>query len=338
MKNTKRNSVIILVITILVLVYILKDNFIPIVETLKQANLLWLFVTLVLFVLYFIFDQLSLHNIIKQYSKDFKFQFSLYLGMITKFFNGITPLATGGQPMEVYEMHKKGIAYSNGTNIVIQNYIVFQIALVFYAFVAAFLDQYYHLFNYVPVLRQLTIIGFIINVVILFILFMVSFNKKFNKKIVNGIINFLYKIKILKEKNKLIEKANKICDDYYENAKTLIKNKKTFAKCIFYQIVSLGIYNLMPLFIAMSLNINDLNVISSISASAYIYVMGCYVPIPGATGGMEYAFMGYFGSFLSDAPLKALLILWRFLTYYMPTIFGALIYNLFNNTNKKDQY
>ena len=79
MKNTKRNSVIILVITILVLVYILKDNFIPIVETLKQANLLWLFVTLVLFVLYFIFDQLSLHNIIKQYSKDFKFQFSLYL-------------------------------------------------------------------------------------------------------------------------------------------------------------------------------------------------------------------------------------------------------------------
>ena len=240
--------------------------------------------------------------------------------------------------MEVYEMHKKGIAYSNGTNIVIQNYIVFQIALVFYAFVAAFLDQYYHLFNYVPVLRQLTIIGFIINVVILFILFMVSFNKKFNKKIVNGIINFLYKIKILKEKNKLIEKANKICDDYYENAKTLIKNKKTFAKCIFYQIVSLGIYNLMPLFIAMSLNINDLNVISSISASAYIYVMGCYVPIPGATGGMEYAFMGYFGSFLSDAPLKALLILWRFLTYYMPTIFGALIYNLFNNTNKKDQY
>ena len=114
MKHAKRNSIIILFITILVLVYILKDDFNVIVNTLKQANLLWLMVSIILYLIYFVFDQLSLHNIIKQYNDKFKFQFSLYLGIITKFFNGITPLATGGQPMEVYEMHKKGISYSNG--------------------------------------------------------------------------------------------------------------------------------------------------------------------------------------------------------------------------------
>ena len=87
MKHAKRNGIIILVITIAVLAFILKDDFNTIIDTLKQANLLWLIVTIGLYIIYFIFDQLSLHNIVKQYNKEFKFQFSMYLGIITKFFN-----------------------------------------------------------------------------------------------------------------------------------------------------------------------------------------------------------------------------------------------------------
>ncbi|MBR1416442.1 MAG: flippase-like domain-containing protein [Bacilli bacterium] len=335
MKHAKRNSIIILIITIGILFYILKDDFNSIVKVLQQANLLWLFITILLYFIYFIFDQLSLHNIIKQYNKNFKFQFSLYLGIITKFFNGITPLASGGQPMEVYEMHKKGVSYSNGANIVIQNYIVFQIALVFWAILAIVLNQVMHLFAYIPILKQLTIIGFIINFVILILLFLISFSKNFNKGLVNVIIGFLSKIKLVKDKEKSIEKWNKRCDDYYDNAKLLLQNKKVFIKCTLFQTISLGIYYVLPLFIAWSLNLGDnLNVINTIAASSYIYVMGCYVPIPGASGGMEYAFLGFFGNFLIETPLKALLILWRFLTYYVPTIVGAIIFNVANNQEK----
>ena len=337
MKHAKRNSIIILIITILVLCYILKDDYQIIISTLKQANLLWLLVTIILYFIYFIFDQLSLHNIIKQYSKDFKFQFSMYLGIITKFFNGITPLATGGQPMEVYEMHKKGVDYKSGANIVIQNYIVFQIALVFWGIISITLNQFLHFFKYIPVLKQLTIIGFIINFVILIILFMVSFSKKFNKIILTFIIKVLAKLKIVKDKGKSLDKWSKTCDEYYENAKVLLHNKKVFIKCVCYQIISLCIYYVLPLFIAWSLNLGDnLTILNTIAASSYIYVMGCYVPIPGASGGMEYAFLGFFGNFMADAPLKAVLILWRFMTYYAPTIIGALVFNISNNQTEKD--
>ena len=338
MKHAKRNSIIILFITILVLVYILKDDFNVIVNTLKQANLLWLMVSIILYLIYFVFDQLSLHNIIKQYSKDFKFQFSMYLGIITKFFNGITPLATGGQPMEVYEMHKKGVDYKSGANIVIQNYIVFQIAVVFWGIISITLNQFLHFFKYIPVLKQLTIIGFIINFVILIVLFLVSFSKKFNKIIVTFVINLLSKLHIIKDKDKNIEKWSKWCDDYYENAKVLLNNKKIFVKCVCYQIISLCIYYVLPLFIAWSLNLGDnLTFLNTIAASSYIYVMGCYVPIPGASGGMEYAFLGFFGNFMVEAPLKAVLILWRFMTYYAPTIIGALVFNISNNQTEKSE-
>ena len=332
MKHTKRNSVIILIVTVLVLLFILKDDYQEIMYHLKNANLLWLFISIALYFVYFLLDQLSLHNIIKQYNDKFKFQFSLYLGIITKFFNGITPLATGGQPMEVYEMHKKGISYANGANIVIQNYIVFQIALVFWAIIAITLNQILHLFEYIPILQQLTVIGFVINFIILIILFMISFSKNFNRILVTFIINIGSKFNFVKDKEKSLKKWNEKCDEYYENAKVLLHNKKVFFRCVIYQVISLSIFYALPLFIAWSLNLGDnLNVINSIAASSYIYVMGCYVPIPGASGGMEYAFLGFFGNFLSDAPLKALLIMWRFMTYYAPTIVGALIFNIFNN-------
>lgn len=329
MKNIKRNSIIILLITILILYLILKDDFKDIVLTLLNANVGWLIVAIIVYILYFLFDQFALYNMIKQYNKEIKFKFVIYLGIITKFFNGITPLASGGQPMQVYEMHKNGISVSNGTNIVIQNYIVFQIAFVLWGIIAYILNHAMHLFQSIPLLRELTAIGFIVNGVILLVLFLISFSPNFNRTIVNWFINFLAKFKHKLNKEAEIKKWNKYCDDYYENAQILIKNKKEFIICIIDQFISLMLYFSIPLFIAYAIGIGkDLSLINTIVAGEYIYMMGCYVPIPGATGGMEYGFLGFFGNFLTGYNLSALMLLWRFLTYYLPTIIGAIFFNI----------
>ena len=60
-------------------------------------------------------------------------------------------------------MHKIGISVSNGTNIVIQNYIVFQIIFMLYSCLAIILNNTLHLFVKSPLLTNFTIIGFIAN-------------------------------------------------------------------------------------------------------------------------------------------------------------------------------
>jgi glycosyltransferase 2 family protein len=329
MKNIKRNSYIILIITIIILYFILKDDFNDIINTLLNANIGWLLLALVIYFLYFITDQLSFYNMIKQYNKDVKLKFVIYLGVITKFFNGITPLASGGQPMQVYEMHKQGVSVSNGTNIVIQNYIVFQIAFVIWAIIAYILNHAMHLFQRVPLLQELTTIGFIINGLILVVLFLISFSKNFNRNVINWFINVIAKFNKKMNKEKQIEKWNNYCDEYYENAQVLIKNGKIFIRCIFYQFLSLGFYYAIPFFLAYAIGVGkDLSFINTMVAGEYIFIMGCYVPIPGASGGMEYGFLGFFGNFLTGYSLSTLMVLWRFLTYYLPTIIGAIFFNI----------
>ena len=88
----------------------------------------------------------------------------------------------------------------------------------------------------------------------------------------------------------------------------------------------------MPIFIAFAIGCADnLNVINVFAASSYVFVMGCYVPIPGASGGMEAGFMGFFGNFVEGSALSVFVLLWRGITYYLPMIAGAIAFNIHNS-------
>ena len=137
----KWNILIILVITVGFLWWSLKDNFNEVVSTLFASNIGWIIVSLLVFCVYMLFDTLSTYGIIKIYKKDVTFRFALYLGLINKFFCGITPLSSGGQPMQIYELRKKGVPVSTGANIEVQAYMMFQIALMITAIVSVIFDQ-----------------------------------------------------------------------------------------------------------------------------------------------------------------------------------------------------
>ena len=336
MSKNRKYGLIILLVTIIVLIILLKDNFNEIIGVLLSCNIKWVLVVLLVYIIYFLFDQLSLWFIIRQFRKDIKFKFAIYLGVINKFFSGITPLSTGGQPAQIYELHKKGVSISNGTNMQIQAFLVFQIAVILWGITSIILNHTLGLFERIPLLREMTIIGFTINFLILILVTLVSFSKNFNRTIITFIINVLHKLKIVKHVDKQKKQWNKICDNYYDNAKELWKNKKTLFSCILFQLISLSLYYVLPFFIAKSLNIADnFTIYGTIAASSYVFITGCFIPIPGATGGMEYGFLGFFGNFIKGYELNALLLSWRFLTYYLPTIIGAIVFNIKSNTRRK---
>ena len=79
----------------------------------------------------------------------------------------------------------------------------------------------------------------------------------------------------------------------------------------------------------------NLNVFSCLVASVFVYMAGSYIPIPGGTGGMEYGFMNYFANFVAPALISPALILWRFITYYLPTLIGGIAFNINKNKNEK---
>jgi len=338
MKSVKRNSIIILILTIAMVIFMIRKDYKNIAYWLVNSNKIYILLAVLVYFLSLLADSYSLHLLISQYTNKYNYGKTLQLNTMTKFFNGITPLSSGGQPLQIYELHKNGVRLNDSTNIIIQFFIVFQIALVIISTIMIVLNNFMHIFTKNLVLKKLTIIGYCLNLLGMIFLIVISFNKRFNIKLAKMIIRFLHKIKIVKNKDEQIEKWTTRCIEFYESAQKFRKNPSVLIKSSFWQVVQLLLLYSVPLFIAFSIkDYSKINLFNTIAASSYIYLIGCYVPIPGATGGMEFGFMGMFSNILKKSSIAAATILWRFTTYYLPVICGGIIFNFRKKTAYKDE-
>ena len=328
MKNNmkkKINVIVLIVITILVLYFSLKDDFYNIINQIINMNILYLLIAFLLIFLYWIFRSYPMYCFTKKINKKFKYITSFKLTLRTQFFNAITPFATGGQPYQIYFLKKNGLDYASSTSVVLENFIVYQIALVFLGLVALFSNHIFHIFNKVSLLQRLIALGFIINTLVIVVMFVVAFSKKMNKKLINLGIIILTKLRIIKDKKETLDKWDENINRFHYSAKLLLDDKKIFFTNILYNLVALCCLYLIPLFVLYAMGkFNSFNAGVAIVTSAYIMIIGSFVPIPGATGGLEYGFISFYGNFVTGSTLSAMMLVWRFITYYFGMIVGAI--------------
>lgn len=330
-KETKKklNYIVLIIFTIIVLYFSLKDNFNEIVKIILNINIVYLLIAFLFIFMFWLLRSYPMYAFAKKINKNFKYRHAFILILRTQFFNAVTPFATGGQPYQIYYLKSKGIDYASSTSIVLENFIVYQIALVLLGLIALFTNKAFHIFNKVYLLQKLIAFGFIINTLVIVIMFIVAFSKKMNKKIIDLGLKILSKLHIVKDINKKEKEWNESVNKFHESASILLSDKKSFFLNIFSNFLALSVLYLIPLIILYSMG--DFNLVTplrSIITSAYVMIIGSFVPIPGATGGLEYGFVSFYGNFINGGTLQALMLVWRFITYYFGMIMGAIALNI----------
>ena len=330
MKSIKKHSIILMFITVLILFFVLKDNFLDIMNEILKMNIWLLLLAVIVIFLYWSFKALSTYLIARKYSKTIKLSTLIKQTIITQFFNGITPFSTGGQPMQVYMLTKNKISLANSTNIILQDFIVYQIALVLFGLFAIIMNANFNFFSNSTYLKKFVILGFMVNSLICIGVFILCFSKKVSRYLLKVGVNFGCKFKIIKNKDKVLEKGKEKIKEFQDSAKIYIKSKKLFVTGILVNILALALIYSIPLVLIKGMNISaNIGLLTVIVSSAYVLLIGSFVPIPGGSGGIEFAFLQFFGNFLFNAELSALLLVWRFITYYLGIIIGGLLFNFY---------
>lgn len=325
----KLNILILIIITLLVLYLALKDDFSVTINKILTLNIFWFLVGVFLVISYWFLRSLVFKIFVKQFKKGYRFREAFRLFVITQFFHAVTPFASGGQPYEIYALKKRGLKLADATNISIQNFIVYQIALILLGIVAIVSNSMFHIFKEVGLLKELVLIGFIVNFAVTVGLFIVSFAKKINYFIIQKVINILSHIKLVRDKERLLTKWENYINDFSDGAKVLVNNKKMFFMTIFINFIALLSLYLVPLATFYSMgDFKNIDGLLSIASCAYVMLIGSFVPIPGGTGGLEYGYIQFFGNFVGGSVLKASMLIWRFLTYYFGMILGAIVFNI----------
>ncbi len=307
----------------------------------KGTNYVWLIVAFIVLIVHFATYPLSLCLIGKRLGTKSKFSDLYLIGASEHFYNGITPFSVGGQPFQVYSIHKNGDTTSKATGIVLGNFIVFLIAVnIFYAVSLIYYPRYVN--NIDPSMnwfKYVCFIGYGFNFA--FLGFVISLGA--SKKLANFLVKCMQLLCKIKWINKFL--GNKIEDfrDYCDNVQKVIKEMWKHRKTVFFSVVIkffsyLCSYSL-PFFILKSIGIqvgwNDFMLVTL--GTVFALSASVWVPTPGGTGGIEYAFkivlVSLLGGSMFDAAIaghaSAVTLIWRLLNYYIVLIASFICNGIF---------
>ena len=250
------------------------------------------------------------------------------IGMTEHFFNGITPFATGGQPFQVYSLNKLKVPPSKSTGILMMNFIITMIVTNAYA--ACSLMYYEKFISTAQNLQSIAIIGFTMNFLVLLFIIALGTSKKLCSCLIK-IFKWLANLKFLK---KFLEPKIPSFISYCENAqiafKEIIHHKSSFIFCIIVKVIAMFFYYAMTFYILRSLHIDvgyDL-FFTIICGTSFAVTAVVFLPTPGSSGGIEFAFSIIFTAFISmsDATANAGMLIWRLLSYYLMMIISLGFY------------
>ena len=220
------NFIVIFVVLCIVLYFSLRDNFSEIVSAIVNMNKLYVLVAILVLFIYRFLLSWAHYLIIKINNEIIPLIRCYIIGFIILFIHGVTPFSGGGQPMEVYLLHKEKIGVTKATNITLQNFIIYQFSLVIVGIFALIYNSFYGLFPNDSLIKKLVVLGFMVNLLVLLVSFVLSFGKKVNRLICIKGIGLLSKLGVIKDRGKLEQDFNEYLDNFHKNAVKLRKNKK----------------------------------------------------------------------------------------------------------------
>lgn len=327
-------------LTVGILFFVLSMNDLgEIFAVLKTANVRYILVAILLVLIYLALYPLTLCFLAKAKGVNVKTKDVYFIGMTEHFFNGITPFATGGQPFQAYALSQKKVPVATSTGLLIMNFLIFMAATNTFAIVSLI---YFNDLIKTTAMTVIAIIGFTMNFLVFVFIFLLGASDKLRIGIVK-ILTALSKIKFLK---RLLENKTEAFNEYTKNTqaafKELNKDKKTFLLCYLTRLLTMFVYYALTFYIIKALNVDVTydKLFFVVCGTAFAVTTVVFLPTPGSSGGIEYAFSGIFSALAlgADAAIGyGGMLLWRLITYYLTMLISLAFYLIFEARVKRER-
>ena len=333
MKKGLRNIIIFIVLIFLTFYIIFKDQSMSeLLDVLKGTDKKFILIAIGFMFLYFCCESINTGRTLKALGEKSSFFKNLKYTLICFFFSSITPAASGGQPMEIYYMHKDGINVAKATLTLLINLTSMQIVTISIALISLFFNYQY--------MNKLLIVFFIVGILLNLSALALLLISILSKKMTNGIINFVVKIlKFFKIKN--IEKKQEWLEgelSKYQSSSVYIKtHKKIILKTLLTTYIQFLLYYCISYWVYCSFGFNSHNALEIISMQAVLFATVSGIPSPGAVGVSEGGFLEIFRNIYPKEKIHGAMLLNRGVNFYLFVIISCIIVIIYTIKDKKEK-
>lgn len=330
-KKLIRNFIVFILLIFLTLWMILKDQSITeIINVLNDVKIQYVFIGILCMAIYLFLEGINIRRTLNALGEKITIWQSTKYSLIGFFFSSITPAASGGQPMQIYYMHKDKISVANSTLALLINLTSMQITTISLSIFSLIVN--FRFMNKVLIL--LFVIGIGLNASALILLLIGILSKRLSRALIKftiGVLKF-FKVKniMAKERKILLELKN-----YQASAKYVKSNKGLMLKILVTTMIQFCIYYSIAYWTYRSLGFNASNIFEISTMQSVLFATVSGIPSPGAVGVSEGAFIEIFRNIYPKNMIKSATLLHRGINFYLFILISGIVVIINDIKSKK---
>ncbi|MHC9000774.1 lysylphosphatidylglycerol synthase transmembrane domain-containing protein [Enterococcus bulliens] len=308
------NSVFLCLI-LAILVYLVRQSFASIVEELLHTKLALVIGLIVLGLAYQLIEGVLIKQIIRR--PHFSVVDGIFTSLYVAFYRVVT-FGAGTFISEVAFYHKKKISYSESVGLAMFRLMLYKLTLVVYAVFSLLL------FGSILYTTQskafwFVLLGSIMTLSIVALLLLLTFSQTiqaWNTKLAKQILR---KPKWIQK----IDEFNAQVDALRQTVKILLLTPRVFFQLLLISLVKLATWYLIPV-LYLYFNPNDVSFFFVFGAISFAVILAGVLPAPAGIGSFEFVYLFMFQPLFGTVETASSLVLYRFATYVLPFLLGAV--------------
>ena len=260
-------------------------------------------------------------TLMKDLGEKVSFKVAFETAALGRYYDCITPSGAGGQPFQIYHMHKNGYGSGVSAAMPLATFLFMQLAFIFLAILT-----FIFMGNAVGMLeiRIPAFIGVVFYSIVPFFIILSAVSVNAAKAIVNFFIRIGGKLHIVKNVELTIEKTGVTIDDYHTNLRLIARKKRLVVKLFLFSLVYQVAMCSIPFFVLHAYRGTG-SFLLILAQTVFIYCAITIIPTPGNAGAAEGSFYLIFSQ-LDYSGLFWGMLIWRFICYYSFILLGIGIY------------
>ena len=240
------------------------------------------------------------------------------------FFSGITPSATGGQPMQLYYMNKDKLKMSECTVVLMTVAVIYKLVLVVMG-IGILLFAHKELAGFLGAYLYLYYLGLFLNVIVVAVLLFVMVRPKLFTGVVFSIEKFLVKLHLLKPSDTRVNRLTGFVERYHDTVQFFLKNKHRIVGVISITFLQRMSVFVLTYVIYRGFRLDGISAMTVIFLQASVYIAVDMLPLPGAQGITELMYKNVFAAVFPGNLLTASMCVTRAINFYFLLILSAAV-------------
>ena len=313
-----------LILMVAAIAYVLKDESITnVINTIHSVKPIYIIVGIALMLGYICCEGINIWIILKALDKKTTLRDCLEYGFVGFYFSSITPSSSGGQPAQVYFMKRKGISITSSSLSLMIILFAHQLVVVVYSVIALFVRPDFSVAHKAG-FHILIAFGLVANAVIIIGILLLIFYPKIVSKMLNLLGKLLYKVDLIKNKDKMRDKISSSMEEYAVGAKYMKENPRVIIDVTLVTAVQVTLMFLVPYVIYLGFGLKKFSPIDLILTQSILNIAVSSLPLPGSVGASESIFVDIFRTFFGKLVVPGMLLT-RVANFYAVLVISGIV-------------